>query len=218
MTFPSSIFPRKGQIDANYDWVDLTSATGFILFDGVNCIDSGGDNYTLIESGNSVNLIGGSDYSEIGFTKMTSANGDFGDYDFDSSIFQLPRTIEGTATVRVGVSGDSATGINAFNCTVKLRKWDGSSETEIASVTSESATLSANENESYTMNITVPKTLIKKGEQIRATVVFNSTTTGQNPLFGHDPSDSGHTATGSGNLDSGNSRFLIAVPFKLDFL
>ena len=224
----NSIFPQSREVLANYNWIDLVSATGYVMFDGINARDSGGSNYMLIDSsaaagvfGNdNLNIGAGPDTTPFitvvdglgaGPTKCLDAN-------FDLSPFQLPRTLEGSAFVGLSLGSDSATANGSVQIKAKLRKWNGASETEIVATNSEIKNLLTNTSHSYALKLTVPKTHFKKGEQLRLTIELWSTDINQIALF-HIPDNTAYTeAAETADGKAGNTRLTLAVPFKLDFM
>ncbi|KKK80157.1 hypothetical protein LCGC14_2826290, partial [marine sediment metagenome] len=210
-----------------FDWVDFVAATGYVIFDGVNAINSTGSNYMLIDAQAASGAFGndnraGSGAKTTPFITVTQGGGagptKSMDLDFDATQFQLPRTIEGDAFVGLTLGGDDGSSTGGAFIIAKLRKWDGSSETDIASVQSETLTLTLNKETSYALKIVVPRTHFKQGEQIRLTIEFWSTGTQFTALF-HLPDNAAHTggtSTAPGTV--GNTRMSVAIPFKLDFM
>ena len=209
----TNIYARPRRTTVNFDWVDFAAATGHIEYDGFNAVDSGGDNYVLIQSDNKNAVTASSSLTQVNkFTEITTNSGICFDEDFDLTKFQLPRTLEGDAFVRCSLD---ATGVshNAVIITAKLRKWDGSSETEIASTASDSFTLSTGTEPSRSLKIPVPRTHFKKGEILRLTITISSSSSATIFRIAHDPHDNAEL-----NFTTGNSRCLVIVPYKLDFL
>jgi hypothetical protein len=209
-----NIFTHRPTINANYDWIDLVSATGQILFYGLNAVDSVGDNYTLIPS-DAVQSVYGADLATtvaVTKTQVTGNSGTSFDKDFDLSAFQLPRTIEGTGLVRVSLRA-SGVQVDGIVITALLRKWDGATETEVASISSDTFALGAGSETSRTLKLTIPRTHYKKDEQIRLTIRV-ATTDNDVYLVAHSPQDAALT----GAFSAANSRLAVVIPFKLDFL
>jgi len=215
---PQSLFPPRREVQASYDWIDLVSATGYVVFDGFNAADSTGDNYILLDSSHSAAMTPSifspypSGNSPL-FSAFTVAAGQDCDLDFDLSPFQLPRTIEGMGIVRVPLSTAAA---NAEGVYVKarLRKWDGTSETEIVTVQSATdATFPASTEYGLTMQLYIPKTHFKKDDILRLTIEIHSTDA-DTIYLGHNPNDTQLSTV----FSAGNSRLALAIPFKLDFM
>ncbi len=219
------LFPPGREFIASYDWIDAISATGYIVFDGVNAEDSTGDNYILTDSPHSSTLTPtAKGTGKPNITQNLFGNGVGGtpgkgsDIDFDLSQFQLPRTIEGTALVRVSISGDGTGGNDPANVYIvaRLRKYGTViGEVEIASVQSATeSSVTDTEEKGMVLQITVPKTHFKKGEQLRLTIeVWSESAITHRIDLGHDPNDGAF-----GQFSAGNSRLAVAVPFKLDFM
>lgn len=125
---------------------------------------------------------------------VPAAPGKVVDVDFD---FGVGRTLilEGTMIINIPIIvTTSAVGSASAYAIAKLRKWDGSSETEIAN--NQSRTV-ARDPESAGTNadvvndeVVVPKTIYKAGETIRLTIEIYSATGGGaagSVGFAHDP-------------------------------
>jgi|TARA_R100000501_G_scaffold17080_2_gene31464 hypothetical protein len=214
LNFPG-LFPPGRTLNVNYDWVDLASGTGYVLYDGFNAYDTGGNNYKLIESTKAATIVGSVGASATAIegyplnSVVTGNSGQSFDQDFDLTEFKFPQTIEGEAFVKIGI-GAQAAEINSLVITARLRKWDGSSETEIANKASDSGTVTANDELTRTLAITVPKTHFKKGEILRLTILIS---TGDNDVYevGHNPRD-----TAIGTFAGSNSRLVVAIPYQIN--
>lgn len=220
----NSIFPQRSRYLANYDWIDLVSGTGYILFDGMEAT-----NKILVEV-QSISLRGsgakGSGRYDSSSSHASSTYYKLTDIDFDSSELQLPRTIEGKMIVRCGFVSYNTTASATYTIktVARLRKWDGSNETEIATAYNESGSGTTGDAEfSESIDFDVPKTHFKKGETIRLTIeLWCKDTAGTQAVqlyLGFWPEDGAITITGpTTNLSSGNSRLIAIIPFKLDFM
>lgn len=228
----SSIFPSGREILINYTWTDVATATGYILYDAWGTVSSTGTTYHLTPS-NSMNTLFGSNFtpkllasagtaatSKAVYQKVT-------DIDFDTTEFQIPRTLEGTAILRLGgqfnESHDAANGGWQYFI-VKIRKWNGAAETEIASIQSSTKAWTDDGEFGFNLAVEIPRTTIKKGEQIRVTIecwlIVASIGTAVNIALGHAPSDVATTVTWSPyttmSISAGNSRLPILLPFKIE--
>lgn len=215
-----NIFPPAQTINASYDWIDLVSASGFILFDGFAAHPSAGLSYHLIEESHAADIINtvhlnlwttGTAIDNAAFTESINL-------DFDTSIFQLPRTIEGTGFINIPfyVTFNPTTG--QVKVKVRIIKLLVTAETELVKDDSTTLTVSAAGEGSWTVPLTIPKTLIKKGEQLRINIIgYVKTTAGAGNIqlnLGHNPRNT-TVATG---FNAGNTRMSAAIPFKLDFM
>jgi hypothetical protein len=148
---------------STYDYADIASGTGYISFyAGVlkssNCLSN------IIFWGNTINTSG---------TNTTTSYVKVVDVDFDA-LLNKPLVLRGKAIINVPYSFIAGNGAFAGNgyIVAKIRKWDGSTETEIANNTGTTRTDSAGVLGYYLegLDITVPLTNFKKGEYIRLTI------------------------------------------------
>ena len=95
--FPNS-FPPKKEILANFDFTDIASGTGSEQFANFNTKDSTGTSYKITD----LITIPFSDEIETTSPPLT-ADGTFlktADFDFDGSVFNLPRTMRGNSVIK----------------------------------------------------------------------------------------------------------------------
>lgn len=217
-----NLFPNRPEFFVNYNFTDFSSNVGYVLYDGMGLSIDGGTQYLLFPSSNASSFVGSADY--FGSATETSSGTISGDteqkvidIDFDSSEFKIPRTIEGTALFRCGIGLNSSANGDSAYIIIKLRKWDGSTETEIASVQSETVTISGSTPKEYSFTLSTEittRTIIKKDEQLRITVeVWTTNFDTDNVLFPH-RADDGEIST-TPTLSSGNTRFISAIPFEV---
>lgn len=149
------------------------------------------------------------------------------DVDFDLSAFNAPKDVYGTAYVNgyfeVQTTGTGANGTGKL--TLKLRKWDGSAETEIASVDLEVATVH-NDTQSKLFLLSLPITTpvhFAVGDILRLTVMgyYKKTEVGTGGgtgriTFGHDPQNrDGSYIIPSTDAPPSTTQLKIWVPFKI---
>lgn len=198
---------------ASYSYTDIAEATGIQIFYGGN---------TMQETTKTYVLFGQTILSHNTLTASTAVlTGSYAkvlDLDFDLAPFNLPKNIKGTAYVAMGIliGWDATSTVNGY-VIAKLRHWDGTTETEIASGQTE--TLS-NVNQSASLKgnrlvkMTVPLTHFKKGDTLRLTLEGWSNCTGAPAgsdlmYIYHDPKNRNGTATFSEILEA-------HIPFNLD--
>jgi hypothetical protein len=154
-------YRKSGEVTASYDFVDVASGTGYITF-YAGATDAGKvlsnnifySNYICIDTNG----------SDAAYTKII-------DEDFDV-LLNKPFTLRGmgivTASLMVGTGGGTAYG----KLLVRLRKWDGATETEIAAsgYGFEISTAAATVYETSTLQLTIPVTTRKRGEYLRLTI------------------------------------------------
>ena len=219
-----SVFTKKRELISSYDFFDIASGTGFVSYLGVNAIDSTGNNYILFDE--SLSSIGSSEDRLLsggsGSTNQTVVNGNSGqciDIDFDLTEFQKPQTIKGMGIVRFCLGSDlSASNAGVF-VVAKLRKWDGSNEIELVSVTSATdATMNLNTSQVFILQLAIPQTHFKKGDFLRLTIQVTSTDNNQLSLV-HCPKDVALTGSSqSADIPAGESKMILSIPYRLDFM
>lgn len=221
MTLIPQIFPSTPEAAiASYSFTDIAEGTGVVVFLGSDTDDDGTVTYSL--SQNAV-------YSA---NVTTEGNGTSGvekliDVDFDVT-FNLPKRIKGKIIANIPIiSGHESTGNKEGTAyaILKVRHWDGTTETEIASNTKSKVTsgLASSDTQQDVLNVEVdaPQTHFKKGETLRLTVeIWAATQAGSGLQVGlmHDPKNRKPLDYSGGN-DTGD--FIISilsfnVPFVLD--
>lgn len=220
MGIPSLFGPEK-EINVVYTWVDVASATGYISYDCYSAVDSVSIKRILIESSARSELNSVAQYVPAGSAQsITSANvGGGGAWvkglgiDWDGTAFTQARTIKGTAYFNFFYL---ATGSSYSSYViVKVRKWDGATETEIASVQSPT-TAAATVEIGTALSVEIPQTKFKVGDQLRITTeVWGQKASGTFDLsIAGDPADA---ATTDGNtMSAGNTRIISVIPYKIE--
>lgn len=199
-------FSTASPILANYSYTDIAEGTGvqkFYLFSSEN---NATKDYHLSSS---------VFYSRDTVRQATTANLDD---DYDLSPFNLPKTIKGTAVIILPYSIETSVGPGTMYVICKIRKWDGTTETEIASAQSDTITCPDNEGVSGIWNfpITVPETLFAAGETLRLTVELYITAghADNRYAYGIDPKNRATTLAPAAAFVATDGNILI--PFKLD--
>lgn len=223
----SRSFLRSGeQTLASYNWNDVQSGSGIVNFYGiVNDEDNSTKSYSFVTTPfySSDTEIQG---STVSFPNVASWETSM-DQDFDIS-FATPRTVQGRAYVTLYMLGKfkyNSSGTTKFRFYPTIRKWDGSSETDLTSTTDyiEVATTGSNSvGELISFSVDVPKTNFKIGETLRLTI------RGDVYLQNHGAGDeSGYVIIGTSPLDrdstnitpngdSVTTKFNFYVPFNID--
>ncbi len=201
LNFGNNLFPPRGEIITSYNYTDIAEGTGVSTFYFLETKDSAGTNENL--SGNIIYS------SSVLRTLAVGAN----DWDFDLTKFNMPKTIRGTALVNlsVNVGAGIAPGASLFFL-VKIRKWDGSTETEIASIQTETYLQGTGTTGQhiFSSEIVIPKTHFKKGEILRVSLQPTLTSGGSaSAQLGIDPKD-----RTSGSMITTASQ--INIPFELN--
>ncbi len=173
------IYPPSPQPIASFDFVNLAEGTGTVIYFGITSNDTGSLSYHLVSN------------SAVWSSTVETTRGTEGTttVDFDSAKFNLPRFVKGTAFFSGAIGSTSNPGSRS-HLQVQLKKWDGSSETNLtAEVTGIETQASGGRQEFYVMPITT-ENLIKKGEQLRLTVkLVQDGGSAFNHSFAHDPAN-----------------------------
>lgn len=144
---------------ASFSSTDIAEGTGKQIYFCAIEETSGGNDYVLMSnavssknSGSDMQLGGGSNV------------------DFDTAIFNLPRTAKGTAFI----SGDfNVISDDNVSMTATILKWDGSSETTIgATITSQTETSTG--VRAFLFAVPLTQILIKKGDLLRVTITVTA--------------------------------------------
>src|SRR3990167_987115 len=221
------MFPPGRDLLINYDWTDISNQTGYISFDGFATVDSVSAKYVLIKSDSRTSAISIVSYSSGVKQLFTDANVLAAtltkalDVDFDLFEFQLPQNIKGQAYIRgaFGYSALTAADSSTFYVIAKIRKWDGTTETDIVTVQSATVNQAATVNTNiipFSLLATVPLTNYKKAETLRLTIeVWSDSGSDTNyymQLY-HDPQDATINDSGSTAI---STRLVCVVPFKIE--
>ena len=216
------ILPQQFQAQSNsiasYNYTDIAEGTGIIKFYGFTTEDDAAIDYHLSTntaySATEGTETAGSIVSTGSFKKVI-------DVDFDLSEFNLPKDIEGTAIINMGhgvFSGAGSTKVQGY-IKARIRKWDGSSETEIAN--EDSATIQAqngaNKRQIVSIKITIPKTHFKIGETLRLTIEGwhkNVTATSNTSRIPHVPQNS-DTTNFTPSSEDVITKIEAYIPFRL---
>jgi hypothetical protein len=181
-------FPAPTEnVIASYSYTDVANGTGISIFYGADTFQAAAIDYhlvpTVVYSQTENPALAAVDQSS--FTKEQ-------DNDYDLSAFNLPRTIKGEALVSITqYLTANATGTTKSYIYAKIRKWDGTTETEIASASGAILTVVGAGWDYATdlIRISVPSTDFKKDETLRLTIEqYAKYATAEGMCtYGHDP-------------------------------
>lgn len=226
------VYRKSSEVLVNYDYTDILEGTGTIVFYGLDTTDNAARSYSLTsQQVHSDKLLTYGDGSAGGEEKVL-------DIDFDVSPFVFPQNIKGQLRAVVPlITGHESTINKEGTCYVKIkvRKWDGSTETELASNT-KSRTMPGSASSDTTqdvMSIDIDLTTgyhFEAGEQLRITVEVWALTQGASKIqlgLYHDPKNrsgivsapAGNSGYYPGGFDA--TEFITSilqfhVPFKLN--
>tara|TARA_R110000751_G_scaffold128602_2_gene230646 strand:+ start:261 stop:830 length:570 start_codon:yes stop_codon:yes gene_type:complete len=172
---------------ASYSFTDIANGQGYSTFFGLFTAAAGAGTYNLIET---ALVCGGS---------VVPANRRLNNQirDFDTSTFNLPRVVKGTAYIS-GEAASSGTG----SITTTIIHYDGSSETTIGAATS--TPNFSNGTNGVFIAISLTETIFKKGDLVRVRMSVGNCGAGVHGFF-VDPVG-----------DYGMEPFKVLIPFKID--
>ncbi len=187
-------YRKSAEFVASYDFEDVASGLGFKNYWGTTTVDTAGTNYDLLsfqmDSGAGVTAS-----VQVG-TGTTTIN-------FDTSVFNLPRTAKGTAYINLGPGQSIA---NAVSIKAQIAIVDsGGTPTNISSEfeTPQNAVTASIIRQSLALPLT--QTIIKKGEKLRMIMKIVVDATGGNGTLWHD------------NTESDTDKSLkLFMPFKVE--
>ena len=224
LNFGNNLFPPRQELLQSYDWIDLITEQGYGTFYLAKAHTSDGTETSFITS---------TEIESYPTLSSVSAGGDNADAyaikvndDFDLLV-NSPLTINGKVIIVLSLYTTYTTdNFNAY-WQVRLRKWDGTTETEIGAAKTELVLAVGNNTRRRTFEIDVTKEQYKKGEYIRITVegwVAKSDNTGSQIGYWHDPASKSNlsrsynnpTATGDIIEYGENTDAKILIPFKIN--
>ena len=166
-------YSSQGGALANYNYVDIAAGTGIINFYIGKTVDK--------QVMSNFSFYSDTVSSPVYTTSVTTAAALVADLDFDVLI-NRPLSIEGTGIISLACKlthGGAAGGSYQPYIIAKLRKWDGTTETEICENQGRTLYTASNSDVGWgnglvydisTIDLTVPLTIFAPGETIRLTI------------------------------------------------
>lgn len=193
---------------ASYNFSDIDEGTGIVTYKAYSSEKNSGEQYGLTTT---------DVFSHLVSSSGSVASSATYDIDFDTGVQNFPRIIKGTATVTVTWKVTNSSGSNSNFIFAKLRKWDGTTETELAE--SSGAIIDSASGLVRTTNLKITPieiTKILQDEQIRLTVGVTGVTAGNSPRahIAHDPQNRDDDYFSTGNFDTTTLKF--DCPFKIE--
>lgn len=211
-------FTTASPLQVSFSYSDIAAATSYNTFSLLGTTTSSGEDYLLTLQTEDANP------AYISTIRLGSSEGSFTqdtDDDFDLTQQEISQSLRGTGLINIHYvyKTDNGTTAADWYVVVKVRKWDGSTETEVASVQSETITdrTTVGKTGIFSMPITVPETIYAVGDTIRVTVeIWTKFSGGANQLsIAYGISPSGQAATYS-SITFDNTNSIIKLPYKLD--
>jgi len=179
-----NIYRKSPSAVASYDYFDIASGTGIKTF------YAGDVNSTVANTAGEYILQPNQFYSDVGATTIASTS--TADVDFDV-VLNRPLNVKGDCSVNVPLLlvDDNGAGNEDITVTAKLRKWDGTTETEIASDTAIHGG-NPDQNDGMTLMYCIKFSIssvvhFKKGETLRLTIQTSAPDSDHHAVLGHDP-------------------------------
>jgi|SRR3990167_1105470 len=175
---------QPSEATASFDYADIQEGTGVTVYNLARAEVSGGT-ITSILSRAEV-------YSEFFEVSGASSIGKISDIDYDV-IFARPQNIKGTAYANISHVCLPSGGASDSFLVVRARKWDGTTETELANATSRVlSSAAAAAHKVQLIPLVLPLTHFKKDETFRLTV--EAWSSGVNGTFGYGVDPQNRTA------------------------
>jgi hypothetical protein len=222
-------FPSTGEgALANYNYTDLAEGTGIVIFYASATNSSTGTTYTLNKNALYPPSLTATTTANYTYCELLGGTGsafsNTGTINFDTSIFNLPQTLRGTLTANIPFnlyenSGGSTANKVFLELNIKKIAAD-TTETQIAMASSAIFTGSSNADKWFNFPVTLPTTIIKKGEKLRANVKVWATYAGGGGTLSavnifYDPLNRAITETDP-DQSAGNTQAKFYVPFRID--
>jgi hypothetical protein len=163
MVLQQKIPTPPAEATASFDYADIQEGTGYSIYNLIQAQVSGNTTYAL--SRNDLD-------SSISELSGNTGSGKTLDLDFDVT-FNRPQNVKGIAYVNIPHGILSNPNATTGYLVAKVRKWDGTTETEIIEATSETLSApgsSGTDQKVHNIPITIPLTHFKKGETFRLTI------------------------------------------------
>lgn len=211
MTLPVFFRDSREQVVASFSFTDIIQGNGigtYYLFEAAT--DSG----TTYGAAQDLKRSKDEEY-----TATVGAGSSTASVDYDAGEFIKNMTIEGTAYAQgsFGATLTSGSGtLGDVSIRVVINKWDGASETQIATETSQA--ISSGTKTDFLIPITVPKTTFKAGDTLRLTmeiVKVGGTGGVWAVYYGNDPLNRDGTYL-TPSSDNTTTQTKITIPFKID--
>lgn len=215
-----NIFRNSGEVpNASYSWAELSSGLGYVVFYGFNSINTSTKDYHLLQASvYSSDIVSSSTGQNDTATKLL-------DLDFDTSPFNFPATVKGDAIINVGWGLVSLGNATAY-VIAKLRKYSGTTETEIGSAQSNTLSVSGGGSSDYSadnccLKINSTGYTFNEGDILRVTIELwgthqSASTSGTTTSVAHSPKGL-DTDTVVNSTNGCNSTVLqVQIPFKVD--
>lgn len=198
--------PTPSKPIATFPSEEIASGLGNVDFLGIAENKEGTVSYKLTTNNSIFSRPTTTERTAVGTTEMN----------FDTSIFNLPRTAKGTAIFSCGVSGAGTT--DTSKITVQLIHVDsGATETIITSeITSDTFTIDSGVGQFILLFLPITEKHFKKGDLLRLEVKMIKVTGTQRIEIGHDPKNEDGTSLQPSGVGGGTTVMTLVMPFRSD--
>lgn len=212
-------YTTQSPINAVFNWDDFDSGVSYVTYLCYNAATSSGKTYHMNK-----NQIHSNDIETTDTTSGVGTSPAYAkslDIDFDTSPFDVARTINGDVLINLtlGFLFNSANGVNFYGI-AKLYKVDSSGETLLGTATSETDSQVSNnawKSKNFTLPMTISNQLIPRGSWLRLTVEHwgstGSSASSVDTIIGHSPYNlDGLIVTST--QDSEYNQTILNIPYK----
>lgn len=202
-----TVYRKAPAAIASYNYTDIAEGTGIVQFYGF-----------AVASGASFLLGTAQVYSTpIESNNIALTPGDMVDKDFDLTAFNTARTISGDGFISMSSAGTQTGGTGVRFNNVIIRKWDGTTETDLVTVSGALYGFVNDSRKTETLKFTVPTTVYKSGEQLRVTVqvVTHTAATNGNVFLAHDPQGRNGPTFIPASDGSDTTKLEVFIPFRI---
>ena len=189
-----------------FDHTDIDDGTNTVVYDGSNTVDNSATSYFLTRQT--------MDSGEI----KTFEPADAIDVDFDVT-FNVPKTVKGNVRINATIGTDSVTVARQVYLTATIYHFDGSTETSMGTVRTESF-LSDSDTavRSKRVNLVIPVTVaegihFEEGQILRLTIQVTPEVGNGNFGFAHDPADRNDGGASPIIEDDDSTTLKLHIPF-----
>lgn len=206
MALPKKYLPLPSPAVATINYIDL--AEGVTILNGYTTEKAGTTQYGLTT---------GTPYSYLVSTSGSLGTNASFSGSFYTGELNRPMLLKGTAIVSMTWRVTNSTSSNNNFPFARLRKYDGTTTTEIAEVSGSIVSSAAGLMRTTSLKITnIPATLIKAGEQIEMNVGITGENAGNSPrgFIAHDPQNRDDDWFTTGNFDT--TKLIIGIPSKIN--
>ena len=210
MALPEPFTTTQQQV-VTYDWSDITAGVSY-------------RNFYPAETEDGKVLYSQTTLYATNFKEFSIATNTAFDEDFDILINE-PITINGDVIVTFAVIFKNNTASNpttiSSDLTVKIRKWDGTTETDLGTATVTASAIIGNTapnnvtEYTYSFSINVLNQFIPSGSTLRYSIIGTSTLDAAKLLYiGRDPANRSSATIFDPNSSADTTRTTVSVPIK----